>query len=36
MIVTCKADRKIDTGQAPTFVHLDDGSECEHGRKGEN
>ncbi len=27
----CKSGREIDTGQAPTFVHTDDGSECEHG-----
>ncbi len=31
-IDTCNAGRQIDTGQAPTFLHTDDGSECDHGR----
>ncbi len=32
---TCNADRTIDVGQAPTFVHCDDDSVCEHGRTPE-
>jgi hypothetical protein len=29
---TCRAGRRIDTGQAPTFIHVDDDTECDHGR----
>lgn len=32
MTATCRAGRHIDTGQAPTFIHTDDDTECDHGR----
>lgn len=29
----CRIGRAIDMGQAPTFIHTDDMSVCDHGRE---